>query len=202
MIAAAKSLPRLGGALATVAATRLTALRALRFKYSKLVEPNFAVLFASTSPPQLAPSQTAGTAAPVLASRCVGSSFSVSCAPFFVIGQTIIGVIERWPVLNLPRSKRGLSSKTDLPGSRLLRATPVAGPMVCFPLRGGLLIEFVKRASSRSRLVIGECPSAGFHRLQLQIAGPNSVRGILSKTLLFAKTHFASRVDLESCRAE
>ena len=58
MIAAAKSLPRLGGALATVAATRLTALRALRFKYSKLVEPNFAMLFALTSPPQLASSQT------------------------------------------------------------------------------------------------------------------------------------------------
>jgi hypothetical protein len=84
----------------------------------------------------------------------------------------------------LPRSKTGSPrSKADSPGLRLLSillsSGSAGGPTVCFPLRGGLLIEFRNRASNRSRFVIGECPSAGFHsRLRLQMAGPSSVRGI------------------------
>ena len=89
IIAAAKSLPRLGGALATVAATRLTALRALRFKYSKLVEPNFAVLFALGVADSLPSSPCRGNRG---TARCVGSPY-VSCAPsiFAVVGNRLAG---------------------------------------------------------------------------------------------------------------
>ena len=93
MTAAAKGLPRLGGALATVAATRLTALRALRFKYSKLVEPNFAVALRVDIAPAACALANGG---PRRASIRVTNLQRVQTAvcPFFVIGQTIIGVIE------------------------------------------------------------------------------------------------------------